>query len=183
MSAPESTSACVAGAAATRRKTDSSPSPSPRYRVTIAPPRKNQNSAIIMKCDSLNLEENLRGGAQATLGANSGIFLRGGPVGARPDYAARVARLSPEFPPSVFTASEVPGIKNKNGGGGVYHTDSLSRCIQCRRCETTPSEFAASSPTLQARGRGAVTTALRARRGQDSGRVLDRWDRSDRCLQ
>jgi len=38
--------------------------------------------------------------------------------GARPDDAARVARLSPEFPPSVFAASEVAGIKNKNGGGG-----------------------------------------------------------------
>ena len=38
--------------------------------------------------------------------------------GAKPDYAAMVARLSPEFPASVFTTSEVRGIKNKNGGGG-----------------------------------------------------------------
>ena len=35
---------------------------------------------------------------------------------------ARVARLSPEFPPSVFAVSEVAGIKSKNGGGGGNRT-------------------------------------------------------------
>ena len=49
--------------------------------------------------------------------------------GARPDSAARVAKVSPEFPPSRFGSSQRPGIKKKNGGGGDYHTEPLSPLI------------------------------------------------------
>jgi hypothetical protein len=42
--------------------------------------------------------------------------------GARPDYAALVAKVSPEFPPSRFGDSQQAGIKKKNGGGGGNRT-------------------------------------------------------------
>ena len=42
--------------------------------------------------------------------------------GARPDFAALVAKVSPEFPPSRFGDSQTPGIKKKNGGGGGNRT-------------------------------------------------------------
>jgi len=49
--------------------------------------------------------------------------------GARPDYAALVARLSPEFPPSGLGGSQEPGIKKENGGGGGNRTRPLTKRI------------------------------------------------------
>ena len=50
-------------------------------------------------------------------------------IGARPDYAALVAKVSPEFPPSRFGDSQRPGIKKKNGGGGGNRTGPLTHRI------------------------------------------------------
>ena len=46
--------------------------------------------------------------------------------GAKPNLAALVAKVSPEFPPSRFGDSQRLGIKKKSGGGGDYHTEPLS---------------------------------------------------------
>ena len=42
--------------------------------------------------------------------------------GAKPNWAALVAKVSPEFPPSRFGDSQRPGIKKKSGGGGGNRT-------------------------------------------------------------